>query len=622
VTSKNPVGHAGLQLVVIERLIDILHCANKFDRRCTDIEGRGTKRMLDKFAIAAALQETGTLLEIRGGNDYFKARAYKAGARAVAELATDIGELVRQRRLTEIKGVGNALAAQIAELYTTGNSSFLEKLRQELPAGIIELSQVPGLNLKKIEKLHEALGIASVADLRAAAEAGKIRDLKGFGAKTEQRILESIDKFENRSERILSLHARRLAERIIEYMQPARGLISIEPAGSLRRWKETVGTVRLVAAGEKPASLIQHFRRYPPIIKIEDGTEKSVCTARLPEGIKVELTAVRPAEYVTTLFQATGSVAHLKHLTTVANSAGKRSNKRGSSPTVREGSPTLKSEHDIYETLGMQYVPPELREDEGEIEAALKKKLPPDLITIEDIQGMIHCHTVYSDGRNTVAEMAHAAEALGMKYLTITDHSPTASYAGGLTVDRLKRQWDEIDETQEKVKIKLLKGTESDITQKGALDYPDRILEKFDVIVASIHARYKMDEDQMTQRIVSAMKQPVFKIWGHALGRLIQRRPPFACRVEEILDVIAESRAAIEINGDPHRLDMEPRWLREARKRKIKFVISTDAHSTRDMLNLKFGVGIARRGWVRRGEVLNTSTVDKFKKTVRPSEGV
>ena len=549
--------------------------------------------MLDKFAIAAALQETGALLEIKGGNDYFKARAYKAGARAVAELATDIGELVRQRRLTEIKGVGNALAAQIAELYNTGSSSFLEKLKQELPAGIIELSQVPGLNLKKIEQLHQALDIANVADLKAACEAGKVRELKGFGAKTEQRILESIDKFENRSERIHIHHALRIANRITEYMQTAPGLTNIDAAGSLRRWKETVGTVRLVAAGARPASLINHFLRYPLITKTESQT-KSVCTVTLAEGAKVELTAVPPSEYTAALFNATGSAAHIERLTAI----------RGSSPTVREGvSSSIKNEEDIYHRLKMQYIPPELRENTGEIEAAHKKKLPDDLVMLEDIQGMIHCHTVYSDGRNTVEEMAHAAEALGMKYLTITDHSPTASYAGGVTIDRLKRQWDEIDETQERVKIKLLKGTESDITAKGALDYPDRILEKFDIIVASIHARYKMDEEQMTRRIVSAMKQPVFKIWGHALGRLIERRPPFACRVEEILDVIAESRAAIEINGDPYRLDMEPRWIREARKRKIKFVISTDAHSTRDMNNLKFGIGIARRGWVRRAEV-------------------
>ncbi|MEO8435151.1 MAG: DNA polymerase/3'-5' exonuclease PolX [Pyrinomonadaceae bacterium] len=575
--------------------------------------------MLDKFAIAAALQETGALLEIKGGNDYFKARAYKAGARSIAELTDDIGELVRQRRLTEIKGVGNALAAQIAELYNTGRSSFLDKLKQELPSGILELSQVPGLNLKKIEKLHQELGIGSVADLKAACEAGKIRELKGFGAKTEQRILESIGKYYNRGERILLLHALRIADRILEYMQTAPGLASIDAAGSIRRWKETVSTIRIVAAGARPAALTEHFRRYPIITKIESEA-KTVCTVRLAEGPRVELTAVRPDEYTLALFQATGSPAHLEGLAPQAEArpSGRAPRARGKAETVKASS-SIETEADIYRHFGMQYIPPELRENTGEIEAALKHKLPEDLITLPDIQGMIHCHTVYSDGRNTVEEMARAAEGLGMKYLTITDHSPTASYAGGLTVDRLRRQWDEIDETQEKVKIKLLKGTESDITAKGLLDYPDRILEKFDIIVASIHARYKMDEDQMTRRIVSAMKQPVFKIWGHALGRLIQRRPPFACRVEEILDVIAESRAAIEINGDPHRLDMEPRWLREARKRKIKFVISTDAHSIRDMYNLKFGIGIARRGWVRRGEVLNTLSVRSFQKAVNPA---
>ena len=573
--------------------------------------------MLDKFAIAAALQETGALLEIKGGNDYFKARAYKAGARSVAELTEDIGDLVRQRRLTEIKGVGNALAAQIAELYNTGSSSFLDKLKQELPSGILELSQVPGLNLKKIEKLHQELGIASVADLKAACEAGKIRELKGFGEKTEQRILESIGKYDNRSERTLLLHARRIADRIIEYMGAAPGLTNIEAAGSIRRWKETVSTIRVVAGGARPVALIDHFRRYPLIIKVDNDT-KTVCTVRLAEGNKVELTAVHPDEYALTLFQATGSPAHLERLASQAEArpSGRAQNRKH---TRKSEKPGIETEADIYRQLGMQYIPPELRENTGEIEAALKHKLPEDLVTLPDIQGMIHCHTVYSDGRNTVEEMARAAEGMGMKYLTITDHSPTASYAGGLTIDRLKRQWEEIDETQEKVKIKLLKGTESDITAKGLLDYPDPILEKFDIIVASIHARYKMDEDQMTRRIVSAMKQPVFKIWGHALGRLIERRPPFACRVEEILDVIAESRAAIEINGDPHRLDMEPRWIREARKRKIKFVISTDAHSIRDMYNLKFGIGIARRGWVRRGEVLNTLPVKGFQKAVRPA---
>src|SRR4030095_3579211 len=260
-----------------------------------------------------------------------------------------------------------------------------------------------------------------------------------------------------------------------------------------------------------------------------------------------------------------------------------------------------------------------LREDEGEIEAALKKTLPDELITLADIQGMIHCHTTYSDGKHSVAEMARSAEAMGMKYLTITDHSPTAFYAGGLKLDRLKRQWDEIDETQEQVKIKLLKGTESDILADGRLDYPDKILEKFDVVIASIHSRYKMDSEKMTKCLVTAMRQPIFKIWGHALGRLIQRRPPFACDVERVLDVIAESRAAVEVNGDPYRLDMEPHWIREARKRKIKFVISVDAHSAGAMNNLKYGVGMARRGWLQKNEVLNTLGVKAFATAVRPA---
>ena len=279
----------------------------------------------------------------------------------------------------------------------------------------------------------------------------------------------------------------------------------------------------------------------------------------------------------------------------------------------------LRNDGDIYPLLQMQHIAPELREDEGEIEAALKKTLPDNLVTLADIQGMIHCHTTYSDGKHSIAQMAGAAEAMGMKYLTITDHSPTAFYAGGLKLDRLKRQWDEIDETQEQVKVKLLKGTESDILADGRLDYPDQILEKFDVVIASIHSRYKMDAEKMTKCLVTAMQQPVFKIWGHALGRLIERRPPFACDVERVLDVIAESRAAVEVNGDPYRLDMEPRWIREARKRKIKFVISVDAHSMGAMNNLKYGVGMARRGWVQKGEVLNTLSVKSFMKAVRPA---
>jgi DNA polymerase (family 10) len=412
-----------------------------------------------------------------------------------------------------------------------------------------------------------------------------------------------------------------MATQVVDYLQTARDLREISFAGSLRRWKETVGTIRLVANTKQPAALIEHFRRLPLIVEFIEQMQEA-CTVRLADGARVSVVAARPPEFALALLTETGSKAHVNKLQQIANGTGPKSNakqatkKRAQRPSRSVG---LLKEEDIYAQLGMEYIPPELREDEGEIEAALAGKLPEDLVTLADIRGMVHCHTTYSDGKHSIMEMVRAAEAMDMKYVTITDHSPTAFYAGGVTLDRLKRQWAEIDEVQEQVKIKILKGTESDIVADGRLDYPDKILEQFDVIVASIHSRYKMDSAKMTKRIVTAMRQPVFKIWGHALGRLIQRRPPFECDVEKILDVIAESRAAIEINGDPWRLDMEPRWVREARKRKIKFVISVDAHSTGALNNLKYGVAMARRGWLRKSEVLNTLTAKAFQKAVKPA---
>jgi DNA polymerase (family X) len=569
----------------------------------------------DKFAIAAALFEIGMLLELKGGQ-YFKARAYKRGARAVAELTEDIGKLVQENRLTSISGVGAALAKEIRELHTTGESKFLKQLRASLPQGVIELSRIPGLSVQKIERLQAVLGISSVKELKAACESGKIRDVKGFGVKTEQKILDAVVGHENLEHRIHIHHAVTAGERMIEYLRTSPDFISVEFGGSLRRLKETVSHVSLVASTKKPEALIEYFLKFPLVIRTNEKA-RSYCRVALADGLDVTLVAVKPDQYAVALLFATGSHAHLKKLRQVAAkrnvSFGKNSiHKRGTNAGV-------KSETEVYELLGMQYVPPELREDQGEIEAALRGMLPEDLVTADEIQGMVHCHTLYSDGRHSIEQMAHAGQSIGMKYLTITDHSPTAFYAGGVKIDELQRQWEEIDRVQEEAEIKILKGTESDILADGSLDYPDWILEQFDVIVASIHSRYKMDADKMTKRVVTAMRQPVFKIWGHALGRLIQRRPPFECDVEKILDAVAESRAAVEISGDPYRLDMEPRWIREARKRKIKFVVSVDAHSTRDFKNLRFGIGIARRGWVRRGEVLNTLAAKAFQKAVRPA---
>jgi len=560
---------------------------------------------LDRFGVAAALQEIAQLMDLKGGKYRFKAKAYNAGARAIQGVA-DLGRLVEEDRLTTLPRIGDALASQIKQLYLTGESSVLRGLRKEFPKGVVELSAVPGLSVEKIRQLNEELGITSIAELKAAAEAGKLQKLKGFGPKTEQRLLAQVSTPIKKPKHRLHLHhAWSTAEQAIDYLKAVDGVVDISVAGSLRRWEETVGTIDLVASTDDPAALVEKFRQFPLIVS-SHLNEPNECFAQLADGAVVTLTAVPPKEFGITLFAKTGSQAHIEKIQQYAEKK-----KISFSRLPR-------TEEQVYARLGMAYIPPELREDEGEIEAALAGKLPEKLVTDDDIKGMVHCHTTYSDGVHTLEAMVRGAEEMGMKYITITDHSPTASYAGGLKEDRLKRQWEEIDELQEQVSIKILRGTESDIIANGHLDYPDSVLEQFDVIVASIHARYKMDSAKMTERITTAMRYPVFKIWGHGLGRLLQRRPPFECDVERILDVIAESKAAIEINGDPYRLDLEPRWVREARKRKIKFVVSTDAHSVRAMNNVKYGVAMARRGWVTRKEVLNTLNTSAFVKAVRP----
>ncbi|WP_437675641.1 PHP domain-containing protein [Sorangium sp. So ce131] len=573
--------------------------------------------MLDKLDIARALREMGMLLQIKGENP-FKARAYETGADALEELTDDLGALVAAKKLTSLRGIGAALAAQIAELYQTGRSEQLEKLRAELPRGVLELSQVPGMTLKRMKALHEALGVGSVEELKQACLTGKVRAVKGFGAKIESSLLEGIHRYETHDERVLLVDALELAEPLLGHVRGCEAAEQADLAGDIRRWEETVARVDLVAAADDAEEVIDCFVRFPRVAEVEerDGPR---CAVRFSGGLRGELLCVPPRHYAAALLHRTGAPAHLEALAAIARELGLSLDERG----LLRGNKRLsaKTEEDLYRHLGLPLIAPELREGEGEIEAAAAGGAADEgeLIEEGDIQGMVHCHTVYSDGKNTIEEMALEAEAMGMKYLTITDHSPAAHYAGGVGVDRLKQQWDEIARVQEKVKVKLLRGTESDILESGALDYPDDILERFDVIIASIHSRMKMDADQMTRRLVRAMKQPVFKIWGHALGRLIQRREPFACRVEEVLDAVAESRAAVEVNGDPYRLDMQPRWIKEARKRGIRFVISTDAHSTNALHNLRFGVGTARRGGLRRGEVLNALGPAAFRKAVRPA---
>jgi DNA polymerase (family X) len=570
--------------------------------------------MSERFDIAADLREIARLLEIKGEHP-FKTQAYERGASALENHEGDFDALVESGRLKEIPGIGNALAAIIAEIYRTGECWMLQQLRDGLPPGVIELSTVPGLNLKKIIALHDALRIESITDLKAACREGLVSKVKGFGLKSQAKLLSDIDTLGTPKDGALPLnHALEAAERILLYLRAGPELIEADLAGAIRRRKETIRRICIVAASTQSRAVLDRFLRFPALAHT-DELDESRCLARLTGGLQAELTVVAPEEYVAALHARTGSRRHNAKLEDLA-----RSKAMTLYPEVPDsgGCQTgIRSENEIYRRLGLQYIPPEMREDEGEIQIASAGILTQP-IELADIRGMTHCHTVYSDGRNSIEEMALAAEAMGMTYLTITDHSPSARYAGGVGIDRLRAQWDEIARVQERVKIKLLKGTESDICENGSLDYPDHVLEKFDIIIASIHARHKMDSEQMTQRLLRALKLPFFKVWGHPLGRLIGSRPPLACRMEEVLDTIAECKCAVEVNGDPHRLDLEPHWIRAARTRGIKCIVSTDAHSIGGLTNLHYGVSTARRGWLTRDEVLNTLDAEDFIRAVHP----
>ena len=566
----------------------------------------------DRLAVARALREIAALIQAEGANP-FKVRAYERGARALEALSEELDTLVQSERLTSVPGIGTALASTISELARTGTSAQLERLRERLPPGVIELGQV--LSLSKIGTLHRALGIASLADLEAAAQAGRIRDVKGFGPRTEQKILEDLERLRSQGDETLLHEATREGEALLAHLRASPDVARAELGGALRRRRETVDRLVAVVSSRAPAEVLTHATALPIAAATLEQDDERVLL-RLAAGLNAEVHAVAPGRFPLLWHRLTGSEAHLAKLEALAAAKGMSFDAGG---LVRGGRKlAVKDEADVYRHLDLPFIEPEMREDAGEVEAALTGDLPARLLRVDDVQGLVHCHTHYSDGKNSVEEMARGADAMGMKYLTITDHSPTAFYAKGLELDRLKRQWEDIAKAQEKVKVRLLRGTESDILADGSLDYPDAVLEQLDVIVASVHNRFKMDADQMTARIVSAMRRPQFKIWGHALGRYVLTRPPFKVHMERILDVIAESRAAVEINGDPHRLDMEPRWVREGRRRGIRFVISTDAHSVNALRNVRWGVDMARRGWLTAEEVLNTRGVDEFRAAVRP----
>ena len=551
--------------------------------------------------VSLGLDEIAGLLEFSGASR-FKVIAYRRAAEIVNTLGGELGPLVEQRRLEELEGIGAATARQIDEIWNLGTSELLTRLRSEAPPGVSELMQVKGLTPRRIRALSEALGVRSVEELRAACAEGRVRSIKGFGEKTEAQLLVNCDRWLKRDETVeplLLATALELAvlvrKRLLEVVERA------EPAGALRRGEETLRELEFVVVGD-PMRATAHLADLRQVLRVD--VEKRV--AYLAKGSFVTLHGAEPANVANALFRATGSASHVEAVEERALARG-----------VSLSNAAFASEEALYAAAGLSFVPPELRAGTAELDEAARGDFA-DLLEPSDILGMVHCHTTYSDGKHGVLEMARAAHELGMKYITITDHSPSAFYARGVTLDRLKEQWDEIAKVQEEVPIRILRGTESDILADGSLDFPDDVLERFDVLIASIHSRHRMDRAAMTSRITRALSLPVFKIWGHALGRILNHRDPIDCDVPAILDALASSRGAVEVNADPHRLDLPPAWMSAVRERNIPFVISVDAHSTKGLGVLRYGITMARRGGIRKREVLNARSAEEFASAVKP----
>lgn len=561
---------------------------------------------MDRHAIALVLDEIGTLLDLHGENS-FKARAFQAAARAIERTEEDVDALVRNGELESVAGIGPATARVIRELVETGTAKFYLDLRARTPNGFYELLAVPKLGAKRIRILHEKLGIESVADLERAARAGDIAKLPGFGGRTQDILLEGINYVRG------TLGRRRLAEaldvgpRLLGFVSSIPGVVDAEIVGELRRRMETVDGIDIVAAvtDEHKDQALLLFVELPGVMSaVREGTDRAV--AILSDGFRLRLRCVSREDFARAVVEETGSEAHVAALHAFANERG--------TPVAAV---RVEDEHALYEELGLQFVPPELRETGEEIEVAATHALP-DLVEMKDLRGCFHCHTVYSDGRATVEEMARAAQLRKWRYLGIADHSKNAGYAGGLSSEQIKRQHEEIDEwnAQYGNKVWLFKGIEADILTDGRVDYEDEpgVLESFDYVVGSVHSSFNLPVEAMTARLIRAMQNPALTFLGHATGRLLLSRAGYRIDVEAVMATALELGVAIEINSDPHRLDLDWRYWRRGKELGVRTALNPDAHSTRALGVVEYGVCMARKGWLEKSDVVNTWTLAAVRK--------
>lgn len=550
------------------------------------------------------MNEIADYMEILGENIY-KIAVYRKASKIIKELKQDIQDILKEDRLREIPGIGKALEAKIKEIIETGRCAYHRDLKKQIPEDLLELLKIPGLGGKKIRVIYENLKVKNIDELKAAAEQKKIRDLPGMGAKTELNILKGIKMLEdNRAFTILGI-ALPIAESIIDILKRVEGVEEIEITGEIRRKREMVRQIELLALTENPHITKKVFKQMPGIKEVLEETPNR-CSIFLDVGIKVDLEITKERnEFISALYYSTGSDKHIAKMVSIAGTLGYRILKN-EIIDIDDKKITVEKEQDVFDILNMPYIIPELREDRGEVEAALEGELPK-VIDIADIKGDLHIHSNWSDGINTIEEIAQYARDLGYKYIAITDHSKSLAIAKGLTERELLKQIEEIKGLNSRIKgISVLSGIEVDILMDGTLDYPDNILKELDIVIASVHTGFKQDKFQMTNRIIKAMNNRYVNIIAHPTGRLLGKRQGYEVIVDEVLKEARENNIILEINASPDRLDLNDILARKAKEMGIKMAVNTDAHEVLRLEEMRYGVFVAKRAWLENKDIINT----------------
>lgn len=580
---------------------------------------------MDKHQVAAILDEIGTLLEVQGENP-FRCQAYHNAARALEQLEENLSEVVASGRLGSIRGIGETLQEKITTLVTAGKLPFYEDLRRRTPPGLLDILRIPGLGPKKVKALYSELGIDTLDKLRRACQEDSVAALKGFGAKTQQKILEGLDFLSQAGQRVRLDQALEVAEILAAGLRGCSGLRRVEVCGSIRRRKETIKDIDILISSSDPGPIMDRFITLPGVVQVvAHGETKSSVVVGLhsehgrPITINADLRVVRDEQFPFALHYFTGSKEHNVAMRARAQQYDLKLNEYElASPDRRVA---CKEEADLFQALDLDYIPPELREHTGELEAAAEHRLP-HLVEPSDLRGVFHCHTTWSDGGATLEDMAEAARKLGLKYLGIADHSQSLTVANGLTPERVRQQQAEIDALNTRLKgIKLFKGIECDILADGSLDYDDSVLASFDYVVASVHSHFQQPQAEMTARILRAIRHPRVTMLGHATGRLLLRREGYKVDLEALLQEAARHQTLIEINAHPQRLDLDWIHCKRAKALGVTLVINPDAHSTGELAYFRYGVDVARRGWLEKSDVFNTQSAAQVGKALKAKWG-